>query len=75
MSRPPLDLRLGDILTLKKPHPCGGRRWEVVRLGMDIGVRCTGCGRRVLIVRSRLERQVKGVERSPGASPLAGTGP
>ncbi|MBC7251453.1 MAG: DUF951 domain-containing protein [Anaerolineae bacterium] len=55
----PLDVRLGDIVRLQKPHPCGGYEWEVVRLGADIGIKCLTCGRRVLLPRSRLEKRVK----------------
>ncbi|MBI4287261.1 MAG: DUF951 domain-containing protein [Chloroflexi bacterium] len=54
-----VDFRLGDVLQLKKVHPCGSDRWEVVRIGADIGLRCTGCQRRVLIERRVLERRVK----------------
>lgn len=59
----PLDFRLGDVLTLRKPHPCGGREWEVVRVGADIGVVCRTCQRRVLMVRSELEKRVKSLSR------------
>lgn len=58
----PVDFRLGDVLTLRKPHPCGGLEWEVVRVGADIGVVCRTCGRRVMMVRSALERRVKSVK-------------
>ena len=54
-----LEIRLGDIVRLRKPHPCGGFEWEVVRLGADIGIRCRGCGRRVLLERRQFEKQVK----------------
>jgi len=54
----PLELRLGDLLRLKKRHPCGNYEWQVVRLGADIGIKCRGCGRRVLIERRALERKV-----------------
>lgn len=54
----PLELRLGDVLRLKKKHPCGSFQWQVVRLGADIGIRCQGCQRRVLLERSALERRV-----------------
>lgn len=53
------EIRLGDIVRMRKPHPCGGTDWEVVRLGADIGIRCQGCGRRVLLPRSQFIRQVK----------------
>jgi hypothetical protein len=54
-----LELRLGDVLRLKKKHPCGAERWEIVRLGADIGIVCQGCGRRVLVPRATLERRIK----------------
>jgi len=47
------------VLELKKPHPCGTNRWEVIRLGMDIRVLCKGCGRSVLLPRDKLERRIK----------------
>ena len=56
-----MEFRLGQVLTLKKPHPCGSSQWEVVRVGMDIGIRCQGCNRRILLPRSQLERRVRGV--------------
>jgi hypothetical protein len=64
-DRPPLDLRVGDVLTLRKPHPCGGHDWEVTRTGADIGLRCLTCQRRVLLPRLTLERRVKHVNRRP----------
>lgn len=54
--RGPLVFRLGDVLELKKTHPCGSKTWEIVRLGADIGLVCSGCGHRVLMDRVRLER-------------------
>lgn len=59
------DIRLGDIVRLRKPHPCGSTQWEVVRLGADIGIRCSQCSRRVLLPRSQFLRQVKALI-SPG---------
>jgi hypothetical protein len=53
------DIRLGDVVRMRKVHPCGSFQWEVVRLGADIGIRCGGCGRRVLLPRHRFLRQVK----------------
>ena len=50
----PLELFLDDILQLRKPHPCGSDQWRVVRLGADIGLRCLGCDRKVLLPRSTL---------------------
>ena len=56
-----LEVKLGDVVRLKKKHPCGSYLWEVVRLGADIGIKCQGCGRRVLVERAYLERRVKQV--------------
>jgi len=63
------DLRLDDVLRLRKPHPCGGYEWKVVRLGADIGLECLTCGRRVLLPRRQLARRVKTI--SPHAEPPA----
>lgn len=54
-----LEIKLGDIVRLKKKHPCGSDEWEVVRLGADIGLKCLKCQRRVLLERSVLERRMK----------------
>lgn len=55
----PLDLYLDDVVRLRKPHPCGSTDWVVVRLGADIGLRCIGCNRRVLLPRRTLEKRLK----------------
>lgn len=59
MPAPPLDIHLGDIVQMRKPHPCGGDRWRVVRLGAEIGIRCLTCDHKVLLPRSIFERRVK----------------
>jgi hypothetical protein len=56
-----MDMKLGDIVRLKKKHPCGSFDWEVVRLGADIGIRCLGCQHKILLERRVLERKVKTV--------------
>ena len=56
------DLRLGDGVRLRKPHPCGGFDWEVVRLGADIKIRCQTCNRLVMLARSDLQKRTKSVE-------------
>ncbi len=53
------DIHLDDVVRLRKPHPCGGYEWVVVRLGADIGLRCTTCGRRVLLPRRELAKRLK----------------
>ena len=50
---------IGDILVLRKQHPCGSKRWEVWKIGMDIGIRCLGCDRKIRIPRMKLEKQIK----------------
>ena len=50
---------LGDVVELKKQHPCGSKNWEVIRLGADIKVKCCGCGRIVMLQRSQFEKDVK----------------
>jgi hypothetical protein len=55
----PLDLRVGDIVKLKKKHPCGGYHWEITRTGIDIGLRCLCCGRKVLVPRVKVERRIR----------------
>jgi hypothetical protein len=63
-ARPVLDLLLGDVLRLRRTHPCGGATWLVDRLGADIGLRCQTCGHHVLMERPTLERRLDGyVER------------
>ena len=59
VSSEPIPFAVGDVVRLKKPHPCGGFDWSVVRLGADIGVKCVTCGRRVLLPRRDLERRLK----------------
>jgi len=55
-----LEINLGDVVRLKKVHPCGGYEWQVVRLGADIGLKCLKCERRILLTRSVLECRIKG---------------
>lgn len=55
----PLDVRMGDVIEMRKPHPCGSRSWTVVRVGADIGLRCGGCERRILMDRPTLHRRAK----------------
>lgn len=54
-----MEIKLGDVVRLKKRHPCGGYEWRVTRLGADIGINCLSCRRRVLLERAVYERRVK----------------
>lgn len=56
-----MDIQVGDILTMKKQHPCGEKRWEVLRIGADFKLRCTGCGREVMLPRAKIEKNIKKV--------------
>lgn len=67
---PILKLYIGDVVQLRKTHPCGGDQWKVERLGADIGIRCQQCGRYVLMDRVRFERRIRRfIARPPEASP------
>ena len=67
----PVAFAVGDVLRLKKSHPCGGFNWSVVRLGADIGIKCQTCDRRVLLPRRDLERRMRlFVSRAPAVEPL-----
>jgi hypothetical protein len=66
-----LDIRMEDIVHLRKPHPCGGFEWRVVRLGADIGLECTTCKRRVLIPRRELARRIKTITHESGADEVS----
>ena len=57
-----MDVKVGDILLMKKQHPCGGKRFEVLRIGMDFKIRCMTCGREVMLPRSKAERNIKKIE-------------
>ena len=56
---PSVKLKLDQRVRLRKPHPCGGSEWRVVRLGADIGLKCETCGRRVLLTRRLLAKRLK----------------
>lgn len=56
-----MDIRTGDILEMKKQHPCGGKYFEVLRIGMDFRIRCTQCGREVMLPRVKVEKNIKNI--------------
>lgn len=62
---------LGDVVRLKKPHPCGADTWEIYRTGIDFGLKCRGCGHRVMIPRPKFEKAVRQRwPRGEGAPPV-----
>ena len=54
-----MDVRVGDILEMKKAHPCGSTRWEILRVGMDIKLKCLGCGHELMLPRSKAEKSIR----------------
>lgn len=56
-----MELKLNQQVELKKPHPCGGRIWTVLRVGMDIKLRCAGCGHELMLPRSKAEKSIRKV--------------
>ena len=59
------NLSLGDMVELRKPHPCGSFNWKIVRLGADIKIRCIACERQIMLSRSELKKRTKSVESNP----------
>ena len=60
----PMDIHVGDVLELKKQHPCGSREWQVLRVGMDFKLECAGCGHELMLPRSKAEKSVKKIKRN-----------
>lgn len=54
-----MNVNVGDILTMKKPHPCGSKEFEVLRIGADFRIKCRGCGHEVMVARSKIEKNIK----------------
>ena len=57
-----MELQLGDIVIMKKPHPCGSKEFEITRLGIDYKLKCCTCGREVMIPRVKAEKNIKAVK-------------
>ena len=58
-----MDVRVGDTIQTKKPHPCGANTFEVLRVGMDFRMRCLGCGREMMLPRLKVEKNIKAIRR------------
>lgn len=65
-----MDVRLQDILVMKKAHPCGSKEWQVLRTGMDFRLRCQGCGHEVMLPRSKAEKNIRQILRDGESIPL-----
>lgn len=59
-----MDVRVGDVLELKKAHPCGSKSWLVLRVGMDFRLRCQGCGHELMLPRTKAEKAIKKIQRT-----------
>ncbi len=57
-----MDIQIGDVLQLKKPHPCGSKEWEVLRVGADFRLKCLGCEHQIMIARKLLEKNIKEIK-------------
>lgn len=58
-----MDIQVGDLLRMKKEHPCGSKEWEVLRIGADFKLKCTGCGHLIMVPRSKTEKNIREVIR------------
>jgi len=56
-----VEFKIGDVVRMKKPHPCGSSNWVITRTGMDFGIRCCGCGHHVMIPRTKFVKAVREV--------------
>lgn len=56
-----VDYKLNDIVTMKKPHPCGSNEWQIVRVGADIKIKCLNCGRTIMLERVEFNKKIKKV--------------
>ena len=63
-----MDVRVGDVLELKKAHPCGSREWLVLRVGMDFRLKCQGCGHELMTPRAKAEKAIKKIKRDEGTT-------
>ena len=63
-SRGNMDIKINDILVMKKPHPCGEKRWLVLRTGADFRLRCMGCGHEVMTPRFKAEKNIRTIEKA-----------
>ena len=59
-----MDIRVGDIVKMKKAHPCGSSEWEVLRTGIDFRLKCRGCGHMIMIPRTQAEKNIRDISRT-----------
>lgn len=61
-----MDFQIGDVIKMKKQHPCGENQWEILRVGMDFRLKCQGCGRQVMLPRKQVEKGFRGMVKEAG---------
>ncbi|MCD8143989.1 MAG: DUF951 domain-containing protein [Oscillospiraceae bacterium] len=64
-----MDVRVNDVVELKKQHPCGSKRWLVLRVGMDFRLRCQGCQHEMMVPRSKIEKSIRKIIRPEEQEP------
>ena len=64
-----MDVRVGDVLRMKKPHPCGSREWKILRVGADFRLECLGCGHQVMMARPLVEKSTRGLRKPEEGQP------
>ncbi len=60
-----MDIQVGDMVKLKKQHPCGSQEWEVLRIGADFRLKCAGCGHQIMIARKLVEKNIREIRKKP----------
>lgn len=58
-----MEINIGDIIKLKKQHPCGSLEWEILRVGMDFRLKCIGCGHQIMMPRKQVEKNIRGIRK------------
>lgn len=66
-----MDIQVGDILLMKKAHPCGGNRWLVLRTGADLRLRCLGCSHEIMVPRFKVEKNIRSVNKAEKPSTIS----
>jgi hypothetical protein len=57
-----MDIKVGDVIKMKKPHPCGSNEWEILRVGIDFRLKCKGCDHQVMLPRKQVEKGIKSIK-------------
>ena len=63
-----MDIQIGDILVMKKAHPCGEKQWRVLRTGADFRLKCMGCGHEIMVARFKAEKNIRSIDRADNSS-------